>query len=250
MFQCVQSIYPLPPVQRKELVEQIYKLRPRAVLAEDRVNIASAECKAIHPLAARQITPAWHVLLSWRANEVEYHLDLFPITGTSQNRLVLEHFTENTADTPQINGSRIFFQAEKKLWGSVPPGDHQLCVVSSCFTSSMAWDRSWLIVLACEAKIRDLENAPVADEQVRSLHIAMKNLLLVQVFDALEQLQHVALDDGFCDLHRRILEQTREIVAHVWHHHIHDAFRLPSSDDMLHDHLFQNQYIRMRQQLQ
>lgn len=45
-----------------------------------------------------------------------------------------------------------------------------------------------------KTKISDLEVAGVADEQVGCLHISMQDMLIVEVTEALQKLQHVAFD--------------------------------------------------------
>jgi hypothetical protein len=62
--------------------------------------------------------------------------------------------------------------------------------------------------VSCKTKIGNLESPTIVDEQVGSLHISVKNVVIVKVAQALEQLQHVALDLRFLELDIRVIKQS------------------------------------------
>jgi hypothetical protein len=104
--------------------------------------------------------------------------------------------------------------------------------------------------VARKAKICDLQAPAVVDEQVGGLHVAMKNVVVVEVAQTLEQLQHVALDLGFLELDVRVVEKAREVVVHVRRDHVQDG-PLPSLGlGPLHRHLLQLQDVVVRQHLE
>ena len=57
-----------------------------------------------------------------------------------------------------------------------------------------------------------------------SAHIHSRRTLahLVEISQALQELQHVTLDLWFSEMHVRILEQAGEVMIHVWRDHVHD----------------------------
>lgn len=78
--------------------------------------------------------------------------------------------------------------------------------------------------MASETEIGNLEDALVVDEKIGSLHISVENVILVKIAQTLEELEHVTFDLSFFKVDRWVIEETREIVIHVWCHHVHDGF--------------------------
>lgn len=88
----------------------------------------------------------------------------------------------------------------------------------------MASSWRWPVVVACETEIGNLEDALVVDEKIGSLHISVEDVILVEIAQTLEQLEHVTFDLGFFKVDRWIIKEAREIVIHVRCHHVHDGF--------------------------
>jgi hypothetical protein len=49
---------------------------------------------------------------------------------------------------------------------------------------------------------------------------------MMKILQSTEKLLHVALDLGYGDAHIGIVQQSREVVVHVWKDHIQDGFDL------------------------
>lgn len=88
----------------------------------------------------------------------------------------------------------------------------------------MASSRRWPVVVARKTEIGNLEDALVVDEKIGSLHISVEDVILVKIAQTLEQLEHVTFDLSFFEVDRWVIEEAREIVIHIWRHHVHDGF--------------------------
>ena len=51
----------------------------------------------------------------------------------------------------------------------------------------------------------------------------------MQIFQSLKELQHITLDLRLSKLNRRIFQESRQIVFHVWRDHVHACFLSPLS---------------------
>lgn len=127
-------------------------------------------------------------------------------------------------NTPHVDGGGILPELQQKLWGAIPPCYHQPSVVSAAFSNRMPSPGCWPIVVAGQAKISNLKDALVVDEEVGGLHVSVQDVVFVEVAQALEKLDHVALDLSLFEVYGRIIEEARKIVIHVWRHHVHDGF--------------------------
>lgn len=112
----------------------------------------------------------------------------------SKNRFPLEHLSQDAAGAPHVNGWRVPPQLEEKLWRPVPSSHDQSGVLSSCLAIALALLRDWFVIVSRQTEICNLESAAIIDEQVGGLHISMEDMVVVEVSEPFEQLQHVALD--------------------------------------------------------
>jgi hypothetical protein len=62
--------------------------------------------------------------------------------------------------------------------------------------------------VSCQTKICNLQSPTVVDEQVGGLHISVENVIVVEVAQTLEQLQHIALDLRYFEVDVWIVEET------------------------------------------
>lgn len=159
--------------------------------------------------------------------------------------LAKQHFSEDAANTPHVDSGGILSKLQQKLWGPIPPCYHQPSIVSPTFSNRMPSPGRWPVVVAGQAKISNLENALVVDEKVGGLHVSVQNVILVEVAQALEKLDHVALDLSLFEVDRRIIKEAGEIVIHVWRHHVHDGFLafVGLSCGVFYSHVFQPQDV-------
>lgn len=74
-----------------------------------------------------------------------------------------------------------------------------------------------------DTEISNLQDPGPAEQQIRNFHVAVHNLVLVDVRRAREQLLGEALDLRYGKLHTAI-QQTAQIVLHVIKHHVNTAF--------------------------
>jgi hypothetical protein len=101
-----------------------------------------------------------------------------------------------------------------------------------------------------KTKICNLESATIVDEQVGCLHISMEDVVVVEVSQTLEQLQHVAFDLRFLKLDVWVVEESREIVIHVGGDHVENRAFPTLSLRSFYCHLFQLEDIVVREHLQ
>lgn len=101
-----------------------------------------------------------------------------------------------------------------------------------------------------KTEICNLESPAIVDKQVGCLHISVEDVVIVEVSEALEQLQHVALDLRFLELDIWVIEEARQIMIHVRGDHV-EYCALPSLGLWaFHCHLFEFQDVVVRQHLQ
>jgi hypothetical protein len=101
-----------------------------------------------------------------------------------------------------------------------------------------------------KTEICNLESSAIIDQQVGCLHVSVEDVVVVEVPEAFEQLQHIAFDLRFLKLDIWVVEETREIVIHVRCDHV-EYCALPALGLWaLYCHLFQLQYVVVRQHLQ
>jgi hypothetical protein len=58
-----------------------------------------------------------------------------------------------------------------------------------------------------QSEISYLQQALVIDEDIGRLHIAMENVLVVEITEASQKLQEITLDLPFFEMHRWILQK-------------------------------------------
>lgn len=90
--------------------------------------------------------------------------------------------------SPNVNSGGVLPQLKQKLRWTVPSCDHQASVVSSPLTHGPSSFRHRSVVVPGQTEIGNLENSLVADEEVGGLHISVKNVVVVEVSKALEEL--------------------------------------------------------------
>lgn len=193
-------------------------------------------------LASRQLFPAWHCRLSGRPNKVEYDLELVAVTFTAEDWFASKHLTKNAAvgatvsmdavcdgfgedspNTPHVDGTGITPQLHEQLRRSVPPGHNQRCVFPGGRPAAATPGGDGAVVVASETEVSNLEDTFVVDEKVGSFHVAVKDLVFVEILKALQQLLQVALDLGDGKLDRWVVEQTGQIMVHVGGDHVHNG---------------------------
>jgi hypothetical protein len=137
-----------------------------------------------------------------------------------EDRLAFEHLAKHTACPPHIDGWSIFSEVEEQLGRPIPASHDEAGVVPSCFTISLATFGHGLVVVSRETEISNLKSTAVIDQKVSGLHIAMEDVVLVEVAKALQQLKHVALDLRLGEFDIWVIEQSRKIVVHIRRNHV------------------------------
>jgi hypothetical protein len=167
-----------------------------------------------------------------------------------EDGLALEHLTEDAAGAPHVYRRCVSPQLEEQLRWPVPSSHNQACVLPACFAVAPASLGHRLVVVSRETEISNLESPAIVDEQVGCLHISMEDVVVVEVAEALEQLQHVAFDLRLQELHIGVVEKARQIVIHVRCDHVEYRALPALSLGPLYCHLFQSQDIVVRQHLE
>lgn len=101
-----------------------------------------------------------------------------------------------------------------------------------------------------KTKICYLESPAVVDKQIGCLHVSVEDVVVVEVAQALEQLEHVALDLCFLELDFWVVEEAGQIVVHVRSDHVQYCALPALGFWSLHCHLLQSQDVVVRQHLQ
>lgn len=124
-----------------------------------------------------------------------------------ENGLALEHFSKDTASAPHVDGRGIPSELEEQLWWPVPSRYHEARVLALGVAVASPPLRHGLIVVSGEAKVGYLQPPAVVDEEIGSFHVAMQNVAVVEIAQALKELQHVALDLGLLKADVRVVQQ-------------------------------------------
>jgi hypothetical protein len=177
-------------------------------------------------------------------------LGLVDVALAGEDGLALEHFTKDTTGAPHVDGRCVLSQLEKQLRWSVPPRHNKTGVIPSCFTVALASLWYGFVVVSRETKVCNLESPTIVDKQVGRLHVSMQNVVVVEISQALEQLQHVAFDLRFQKLDVGVVEESRQIMIHVRRDHIEYRTFPALGLGPFYCHLFQSQDIVVRQHLQ
>lgn len=77
--------------------------------------------------------------------------------------------------------------------------------------------------MSSETEIGNLKDTLVVDEQVGSFHVSVQNAAVVEISQAFEQLEHVALDLRLLEMDRGVIEKTGKIVIHIGSGHVYDG---------------------------
>ena len=88
---------------------------------------------------------------------------------------IREHFCQNTANRPDINGLGVALGVEHNLWCSVPPGGH-------IFGQEPSMIVFW-VSNSCKAKVTNFEVARSVQQKIAWLEVSMKNISRVNVFE-------------------------------------------------------------------
>lgn len=194
-------------------------------------------------LATRKSLPSGHRVVTGGAHQVPYEVKLMGVALAGKDRLANQHLAKNAAavvvstsgplqirgprldlpNAPYIDGRGILSELEQKLGRTVPASDDEPGIVASPFAHGPPSLRHGAVVVSGQAKIGNLQDALVVDEKVGSLHVSVQDVVVVEIAEALEQLLHVALDLGLLEVHRRVIEKTRQVMVHVGRHHVHDG---------------------------
>jgi hypothetical protein len=107
-----------------------------------------------------------------------------------------------------------------------------------------------LIVVARKTEVCNLQAASIVDQKVGGLHVSVENVVIVEVTESLEQLEHVTLDLRLGEVHVGVVEQSRQIVVHVRRDHVENGTLPALGLGTLHGHLLKPQDILVGQHLQ
>jgi hypothetical protein len=90
-----------------------------------------------------------------------------------------------------------------------------------------------------KTKICYLESPAIVDKQVGGFHVSVEDVVVMEVLEAFEQLEHVALDLRFLEFDVWVVEKARQIVVHVGRDHVQDCALATLGLGALHCHFFE-----------
>jgi hypothetical protein len=247
MLQSVDRIDAFAPIEFQQFAQQRQCLRTE--FAEDMSERRLLRVPLVDAVAARQLAPARHSFIRWRADQVENQVSLVQIRVSGQDGLLFEHFAKDTTHTPQIHGSRVFAQLKQQLGWAIPSRDNQGGIFSCGFTSSAPWSRRIVFVGTGQPEIGNLQYPSVVDEQVCCLHVAVQDLVGVQVRTPFKKLLHIAFDLRLREMYIWIFEETGQVMIHVRCDHEHRGF-LARVLGSFHRHFFQLEDVEVVKLLQ
>lgn len=248
MFESIDGIDPLSPVQLEQLRQQ--RDHDRSLFSESPHQSARAGFELFDSFAARQGAPSGHALFGGSANKIKDHLDLVKVAVSGQDRLSQEHLAEDAADAPHIDCRRVLTKLKKQLGRPVPTRHDQTRVIPRGHAVAISGLWGWLFELACQTKIRYLQISTVVDQKIGGFHVPMQDLIIMQILQPLQQLHHIALNLRGGEVHIRIFEKAGQVVVHVWRDHVHDGFLSPFTFAPFDGHLLQCQDVGMREHFQ
>jgi hypothetical protein len=106
-------------------------------------------------------------------NQLEDLFALINVGMSFQDRLLVEHFSKDTSDTPHVDSRCIPFEGEQQLWRTIPSRHHETCILSYSLAVSLARHRWCAIVMSSQTKIGDLQNSRIGNEDIGGFHVAM-----------------------------------------------------------------------------
>lgn len=119
-----------------------------------------------------------------RAKQFEDALDHLDRGVSGEERLHDDHLEENAADRPHVNRYRVLSRAKQQLRRPIPHRDDFMRIWPQRHGES-----------ASEAKVRNLNDAFVSEQDVLRLQVPMHDPVAVNRVDSLQDLREVGLDD-------------------------------------------------------
>lgn len=173
---------------------------------------------------SRKAAPAWETGFVGRSAEFRNQLQLIDLGRSFEQRSTRDHFGQDAAYAPHVDGWTVLFLARQQLRRTIPACHHHIGVSMRPHSPSFARPRlTWIAVGSSQTEIGNLQLTLVVDQKVGGLHITVQDAILVEVECAFEQLLHVELDLAVFESNRGILQHTVEIVVHVRFDHVHVA---------------------------
>ena len=137
------------------------------------------------------------------------HTHTHALTHTLTHSLTHTHLAKDAACAPHVHLRAIQLGPEQQLWRAVVPGDDAIRVLPPHRRAEHSR----------QPKVGYLQPAPVVDEQVRGLEVAMEHVLAVAKVESLHQVPHKLAAVRVCERHGgRGLKQARKVVLHVLKH--------------------------------
>ena len=115
------------------------------------------------------------------------------------------HLGHDAARAPHVHRGAVVPLAEQQLGRPVPEGDHPVGVPVRLAAPLQAEGPS-------QSEVGQLEDALLGDEDVGGLHVAVDDLVGVDVVEAVEHLLHDALDLAEGELDLAVGEEAGEVV--------------------------------------
>ena len=142
-------------------------------------------------------------LAIWRAQHLQYLQQLVLLKGHVLLRVELRllsledrpqtgQLRDDAAHGPAVDGLVVVFRAHEQLRGAVPDRDHDLV------PGEERLER--LVRQAREPEVADFDDARGGDEDVRRFEVAVEDVGLVEVEEAVEELVYQGFEDRGRDL--------------------------------------------------
>jgi hypothetical protein len=121
MIDGIDGIDTLSPVEPQELFEKI--LAGWADVTESFLESRRASSKILDTVIAWERPPSWHGLVCGGSDKFEDYLRLVEITGSCEDGLALEHFSEDASSAPHIDRRGITAELEEQFRWAIPTSD-------------------------------------------------------------------------------------------------------------------------------
>ena len=171
VLQRLFGTHPFVGVPAEQLQQQLLGVVVLGNLA-DHLHVARLHLAILRDVATRRVACGAHLVKTWRAEYVDYFVDLFERVGRQEKDLAVEQLAVDAAHAPHVHREVVVFGAEEELRCAVVLRDHLLGHVAV------------LVHLddSRQPKVAYLQQAIAVYQQVARLNVAVNYPCRMKVF--------------------------------------------------------------------